>query len=65
MSNWIVITGAVGAVCCVASLVGVTIASAREGDWPVVVVGIGALATILFLTLVGIEFADDFWKGRS
>ncbi len=65
MSNWLVISGVIGITCAVASLIGMAIALAREGNWGMVIGCLAALAVILFLTLVGIEYADDFWKGRS
>ena len=65
MSNWLVISGVIGIMCAVASLIGMAIALARESNWGMVIGCLAALAVILFLTLVGIEYADDFWKGRS
>lgn len=65
MSNWFVVSGVIGVVCAVASLIGMAIALAREGNWGMVVATLAGLAVILFLTFVGIEYADDFWKGRS
>ena len=65
MSNWLVVIGAVGGFLVVAALIGMFIALAREGQWGLAVCTLGALALILFLTLVGMEYADGFWKGRS
>lgn len=65
MNNWLVVSGVIGIMCTVASLIGMTIALTREGKWGMVLCCLAALALILFLTLVGIEYADGFWKGRS
>jgi hypothetical protein len=65
VSNWFVLSGAIGIICSVASLAGMAIALGRENRWGMVLACLGAMSIILFLTLVGIEYADDFWKGRS
>lgn len=65
MSSWLVVVGAVGGIAVVAALIGMFISFAREGQWGMAVITLGALALILFLTLVGMEHSDDFWKGRS
>ncbi len=65
MSNWLVVAGVIGIMCSVTSMIGMAIALSREGRWGMVIATLAALAVILFLTLVGIEYADDFWKGRS
>lgn len=65
MSKFLILSGAIGITCTVASLVGMAIAMSRKGSWPMVIATLAALAVILFLTLVSVEYADDFWKGRS
>lgn len=65
MNKWFILSAVIGIMCAVASLIGMAIALARENNWGMVLGCLAALAVILFLTLVGIEYADDFWKGRS
>lgn len=65
MSKMFVFAGAVGIICSLTALLGMGIALGRENRWGMVFVTLGAMSVILFLTLVGIEYADDFWKGRS
>lgn len=64
MSNLLVVLGAVGVICSLAALMGLGMALAREGRWDLALVCLAAMATILFLLLVGIEHSDEFWKGR-
>lgn len=65
MSKFLILSGAIGIACSVASLIGMAIALSRKGSWGMVIACLAALAIILFLTLVSVEYADDFWKGRS
>lgn len=65
MGNWFAVSGVIGVAFTVASLAGMGIALGREERWGMVLVCIAAMGLILFLTLVGIEYADEFWKGRQ
>lgn len=64
MGNWIVVSGAVGIIGSLAALLGLGMALASKGQWPQALVCLAGMACIIFLTLVGIEYADEFWKGR-
>lgn len=65
MDRFLIISGVIGICCAVASLIGMSIAMSQKGNWPMVLGCLGSLAVILFLTLLSVEYADDFWKGRS
>lgn len=65
MNSWLVVLGAVGVVSSLAALMGLGMASARQGHWGVALTCLAAMAVIVFLLLVGLEYADNFWKGRS
>jgi hypothetical protein len=65
--GWLVVTSGAGVVCILASLIGLGMASAAKGHWGVAMTCLGAFALIVFLLLVGIEYADSevFWEGTS
>lgn len=65
MSKLMILASSIGICCTIFGLVGFIISLARENRWGLVLAGLGSLALILFLTLLSIEYADDFWKGRS
>lgn len=65
MEKMVVIAGAIGIACTVAAIVGMAISMMEKGNWWMVVGCLASLATILFLTLLGIEYSDNFWEGRS
>lgn len=65
MGKMMVVAGAIGIACTVAALIGMTISMSQKGNWGMVLGCLASLALILFLTLLGIDYADDFWKGRS
>lgn len=63
-SSWLVVVGAVGIVCALAALLGLGMGLARQGNLGGALACLAGFATIVLLTLVGIEYADGFWKGR-
>lgn len=65
MNNLLVVLGAVGIICSLAALMGLGMALAREGRWDMALCCLAGMATILFLLMAGIEYADEFWKGRQ
>lgn len=65
MEKMVVVAAAIGIACTVAALVGMAISMMEKGNWAMVLGCLASLALILFLTLMGVEYADDFWKGRS
>lgn len=65
MKTWLVVGGAVGVICVLTALVALGIALANQNRWGAAWACVGAFALITLLTLVGIEYADDFWRGRS
>jgi hypothetical protein len=65
VDKFLVVSGVIGICCAVASLIGMAIAMSQKGNWAMVLACLGSLAIILFLTLLSVEYADDFWKGRS
>lgn len=62
--SWVVVTSALGIICVLASLVGLGMASLTRGHWGTAATCLGAFALILFLLLVGLEYADGFWEGK-
>jgi hypothetical protein len=64
MDRLLIVSGVIGIFCAVASLITMAIAMSQKGNWPMVLGCLGSLAVVLFLTLLSIEYADDFWKGR-
>lgn len=63
-SSWLVVLGAVGVIASLASLLGLGMGLARIGDYGGALTCLGAFAVIILLTFVGIECADEFWRGR-
>lgn len=65
MKTWLVVGGTVGVICILTALVVLGTALASQSRWGAAWACLGAFALITALPLVGIEYADDFWKGRS
>ena len=65
MNAILILTGAVGIASSLAALVGLALVLARDGRWPMALACLAGIACIIFLTLLGLEYADEFWKGRS
>ena len=65
MSSWLTALGAAGIICSLAALAGTGMVLVQQGKWPMALACLAGMATIIFLVLVGLEFADEFWKGRS
>lgn len=62
--SWLVVLGAVGVAGSLGALLCLGMILARRGQWPMALAAIAGIATILFLLMVGIEYADEFWKGK-
>jgi small-conductance mechanosensitive channel len=62
VSNFLIISGAVGIAATLMGLVGLGVALARENQWGMALVCLAAMGLIVFLTLLGIELADQAWK---
>jgi len=65
VSSWLVILGATGVTCALASLLGLGLSLAHRGDWRSALACLAGVSVIVFLLLLGFEYADEFWKGRS
>lgn len=65
MSGLLTALGVAGIVCSLAALLGLGMTLAREGRWGMALACLAGMAAIIFLTLVGLEYADEFWRGRS
>lgn len=65
MDKFLILSGVIGIACAVASLIGMAVAMSQKGNWGMVLACLASLAVILFLTLLSVEYADEFWKGRS
>lgn len=64
MDKFLIVTGVVGIVCVLASLVALGMASVHRGHWGIALTCLGSFGVILMLLLFGIEYAQGFWEGR-
>lgn len=64
MNSVLFLVGSVGVAAALAGLLIVAMSLARQGRWPMALVAIAGIATILFLLMVGIEYSDDFWRNH-
>lgn len=65
MNSVLFLVGSVGVACSLAGLLIVAMSLARQGNWPMALVSLAGMATILFLLMLGIEYADEFWRNHS
>ena len=65
MNSWLVVVGAVGVMAALASLLGLGMTLVQKGQWGPALACLAGISVIVFLLLLGLEFADEFWKGRS
>lgn len=64
MDKFIIIVGAVGVFCILASLIALGMASASRGHWGVALTCLGSFTVIVFLLLTGYEYSQGWWEGR-
>ena len=64
MDKFFILAGTIGIVCSIGALIGMAVAMGREGKWGMVIACLMSMSVVLFLTLVAVEYADEFWKGR-
>lgn len=65
MSSWLTVLGVAGIICSLAALMGTGMALAREDRWGMALTCLAGMGFIVSTALVGLEYADEFWKGRS
>jgi hypothetical protein len=65
VNSWLVVVGAIGVVSALAALLGLGMTLIQKGDWGSALACLAGMAVIIFLLLLGFEYADEFWKERS
>lgn len=62
--SWTVVLAAVAITAALGALLAVGMAAASKGHWGVALGALAGFSVILMCIFIGIEYAQDFWKGR-
>ena len=65
MINALILAGAVGVVAALTALLGTGLVSADQRRWGACVACVCAMLVILFLLMLGLDYSEHFWEGRS